>query len=306
MADMVTVSSRVDGWVSRRPVTDGQAIRRGQEMVVIDQRDAQLKLDELQARSAALLQQQQRTAVQLQMARTLAQDAVSAAAAQQMASAAQLEQARREFARADALVDRIVPREQWEQRQTRLHQAESEQLRAVAALADAQAKRGDIEVLSRELASLTQERQQVEVQIHERQLDVSDRQVRSPIDGVIDEKFVQAGEYVIPGQRLFMLHDPQKVWIDADIKETKLSALKPGQPVSIHVDAYPDRDFSGHIERIGNATTGEFALLPSPNPSGNFTKITQRVPVHIAVLQPRDHPLRPGMMVEVDIDTAQR
>ena len=95
------------------------------------------------------------------------------------------------------------------------------------------------------------------------------------------------------------------MWIDADIKETKLTSLKPGQPVEISVDAFPYRHFSGRIERIGAAATSEFALLPSPNPSGNFTKITQRVPVRIAVHQPDDDPLRPGMMVEVDIDTSR-
>jgi membrane fusion protein (multidrug efflux system) len=75
--------------------------------------------------------------------------------------------------------------------------------------------------------------------------------------------------------------------------------------VEVSVDAYPDRRFVGRIERIGAAATSEFALLPSPNPSGNFTKITQRVPVRIAVQQPDDDPLRPGMMVEVDIDTSR-
>ena len=86
------------------------------------------------------------------------------------------------------------------------------------------------------------------------------------------------------------------------LKETKLDGLKPGQSVSVSVDAYPDRPFHGSIERIGTAATSQFALMPSPNPSGNFTKINQRVPVRIKVDQPEDNPLRPGMMVEVDID----
>ena len=96
------------------------------------------------------------------------------------------------------------------------------------------------------------------------------------------------------------------MWIDADIKEeTKLTSLKPGQPVAISVDAFRS---SGNFPAASNASArhhSEFALLPSPNPSGNFTKITQRVPVRIAVHQPDDDPLRPGMMVEVDIDTSR-
>ena len=130
--------------------------------------------------------------------------------------------------------------------------------------------------------------------------------MRSPIDGIVDDKFVQPGEYVAPGQRLLLIHDPKAVWISANVKETKLTDLRPGQPVTISVDAYPDQRITGRIERIGNAATSEFALLPSPNPSGNFTKIAQRVPIRIAVVQPPGNPLRPGMMVEVDVDTASR
>jgi len=206
--------------------------------------------------------------------------------------------------RADTLLGRTVSHELWEQRKTQLEQAEAAERTASAALADARAKLGDIEVLRKEVEGLTKDAAQINARIHEQEIDFTDRLVCSPINGIVDEKFVQPGEYVIPGQRLFIIHDPKQVWIDADIKETKLSRLKIGQPVKISVDAYPHRPFTGRIERIGNAATSEFALLPSPNPSGNFTKITQRVPVRIAVEQPDDNPLRPGMMVEVDIDTA--
>lgn len=303
-ADMITVSSRVDGWITERPVTDGQKITRGEELVVIDQRQAGLKLAELHAKAESIRLQRERSTIQLRMVETTARDAVLSAQARQRSTAAQLEQARREFSRADALVGRMVSRELWEQRQTQLHQAEAAERAAYAALADARAKLGDIDVLRKEVDGLAQDAVQINAQIHEREIDVTDRRVRSPVDGIVDQKFVQPGEYVIPGQRLFIIHDPKQVWIDADVKETKLSRLKTGQPVSISVDAYPHRPFTGRIERIGNAATGEFALLPSPNPSGNFTKITQRVPVRIAVEQPDDNPLRPGMMVEVDIDTA--
>lgn len=316
-ADMITVSSRVDGWVVERPVTDGEKIQKDQDLVVIDQRKTKLQLAELDAKAESIRLQQDRTATQLHMVETTAPDAVTAAAARraaieanQRAAASRQDQARRDFQRADAVVDRIVSREIWDQRQTQLRQAEeaghsvsAELAASDAALADARVKLGDIDVLRKELDGLAQDAAQIDAQIHEREIDLTDRQVHSPIDGIVDEKFVQPGEYVIPGQRLFIIHDPRAVWIDADIKETKLPRLKPGQLVEISVDAYPDRHFIGRIDRIGNAATSEFALLPSPNPSGNFTKITQRVPVRIAVEQPDDNPLRPGMMVEVDIDT---
>ena len=137
--------------------------------------------------------------------------------------------------------------------------------------------------------------------MEKQKLDLNDRTIRSPVDGVIDKTFIKVGEYVTPGQRLALAHDPAKIWIEANIKETQIRKLKIGQRVELGVDAYPDIAFEGRVLSIGNATTSEFALLPSPNPSGNFTKITQRMAVRIAIDQ-KDDLLRPGMMVEVNID----
>jgi membrane fusion protein (multidrug efflux system) len=98
-----------------------------------------------------------------------------------------------------------------------------------------------------------------------------------------------------------MLHNPENVWVEANIKETQVRRLSVGQIVHITVDAYPDDNFMGKVEKIGTAATSRFALLPTPNPSGNFTKVTQRIPVKIAFTkQPKR--LSPGMMVEVEID----
>ena len=89
--------------------------------------------------------------------------------------------------------------------------------------------------------------------------------------------------------------------MEALIKETEVRRIKVGQPAEIRVDAYPDEPFVGEVERIGHAATSEFALLPNPNPSGNFTKVTQRIPVRLTLPQTGDR-LKPGMMVEVSID----
>ncbi len=112
--------------------------------------------------------------------------------------------------------------------------------------------------------------------------------------------FVDVGEYVTPGQRLVLVHDPKRVWVEANIKETNIRSLSVGQSVDIKVDAYPGEEFKGTVQIVGSAATSQFALLPSPNPSGNFTKITQRLPIRIAIDNPEEK-LRPGMMVEVKI-----
>ena len=151
-----------------------------------------------------------------------------------------------------------------------------------------------IEALTHQVANLA-------AQMHQQQVDVEDRTIKSPVPAVIDRTFVLPGEYVAAGQRILMLHNPAEVWVEANIKETQVGQVKLGQTVHVSVDAYPGEKFIGKVTRIGNATTARFALLPTPNPSGNFTKITQRVPVKIDIVNPAK-PLKPGMMVEVEID----
>ena len=102
-----------------------------------------------------------------------------------------------------------------------------------------------------------------------------------------------------------LIHDPRNIWVEANIKETELRHLTLGMPVRISVDAFPDKMFIGQIENLGQAATGEFALLPNPNPSGNFTKITQRLPIRIGIKQ-KQNILRPGMLVVVEIDIPGR
>ena len=133
-------------------------------------------------------------------------------------------------------------------------------------------------------------------------MQLSDLDILSGINGIIDNTFVEEGEYVRPGTRLLMLHDPDNVWVAANVKETEISRFGVGSTAAITVDAYPDLKLSGRVTWIGPAATSQFALLPNPNPSGNFTKVTQRVPVRIDIEGAREL-LRPGMMVEVAIDT---
>jgi membrane fusion protein (multidrug efflux system) len=137
------------------------------------------------------------------------------------------------------------------------------------------------------------------------EIDISDRTIASPADGHVVMTFVRKGEHVTAGQRILMFHDPSHIWVEANIKETDVGLLEPGMKAQIKVDAYRDQIFSGEVFRIGQAATSKFALLPDPNPSGNFTKITQRLPVRIRLdtVEPK---LRPGMMVEVDIAVRNR
>ena len=140
--------------------------------------------------------------------------------------------------------------------------------------------------------------------LEEEKVRVRDLRVPSPIGGVVNKTLVDQGEYVSAGQPLLMMHDPDDLWVEANIKETDIGELRPGQPVAITVDAYPDEHFAGEVRIVGRAATSQFALLPDPNPSGNFTKITQRIPVRIRLTEGPVERIGPGMMVEVDIDVS--
>jgi membrane fusion protein (multidrug efflux system) len=157
-------------------------------------------------------------------------------------------------------------------------------------------------LLRSELEVMELELEQARADLREQRAHLDDMTVRSPIAGVVDKTFVEPGEYVAAGQPILMMHAPEDVWIEANIKETDVRELAKGQPVDIHVAAYPDAAYRGRLAVIGGAATSEFALLPAPNPSGNFTKITQRIPVKILIEEGPKAALKPGMMVVVDID----
>src|SRR4029078_1344040 len=152
-------------------------------------------------------------------------------------------------------------------------------------LDEAKADSEKLAVIDTQIASLQHMQANLEAQLKQQLVDLEDRVVRSPGPSVIARLFVKPGEYVAAAQRILMLHDPNALWIEANIKETEVRKLRIGQTVKISVDALPHDVFVGRISRIVSATTARFALLPTPNPSGNFTKITQRVPVKIDIVQ---------------------
>jgi membrane fusion protein (multidrug efflux system) len=318
--DQIAVSSRVSGWVTALPVIEGDRIAVGDLLVAIDARHATLKLGELDARLLAIGAQRAQISAETAMVdaqtksrQEAAASRVRAARAAVKASEEQRGLARTDFERIKSLTGtRVVSQRRLDQARSALSQTNERYQIAVANLAAAQADareadadRLQIQVNGNLLDSLRFQEAQVASERDRQVLDIEDRTFRSPLDGVVSRTFIDKGEFVRPGQRLMLIHDPENVWVEANIKETELRHLEPGMPVKLHVDAYPDREFFGTVERIGQAATSEFALLPNPNPSGNFTKVTQRLPIRISVEQD-EAILRPGMLVVVEIDIPSR
>lgn len=130
--------------------------------------------------------------------------------------------------------------------------------------------------------------------------------VTAPTDGIIAKRWHDPGDVVRAGQAVLSLFDLSQIWISANIEETKLSSIHVGDPVDISVDAYPHLEFHGNVLVIGAAAASQFALIPSNNSSGNFTKVTQRIPLRISINAQENAQslyLRPGMSVKVKIRT---
>ncbi len=281
-------------------------------------RDARLRLATLEGNLAAHDAQIRQTTIQRDTTQQTTAAGVSDARAQIAAAEAAIEVAahqadlaRADFARADPQLGQgAISRQLWDHaRSTQLQQdAALRQARAQlevrrAALTQATAQLGQVSMLEQHIEVLRAERAALAAQADQVSQEIADRTLRAPCDGIVDITFIHAGDYVQAGQWLMMMHDPDDVWVEANVKETAVGSVRVGQPASVTVDAYPELVLHGRVLRVGNAATNQFALLPSPNPSGNFTKITQRVPVRIAIDKP-EHPLQPGLMVEVSIDVA--
>jgi membrane fusion protein (multidrug efflux system) len=312
---MVAVSSRISGWIEEFPVAEGQFVTAESVLAKIDQRDARLQLAELDAQlktieaEYAQAESQKNLVARQTDTRIEAQRSKLRAAESALSEAeVSLAQQANDWQRAQSLLkEQIISREIWEGRKSDFDRSREKRNRVMAevdmaraALSEAEANLAQVDVLENKLRIITGKIGQTNSKRDQLLLNLNDHTIRSSISGYIDETFVNAGEYVSRGQRILVAHDPNNIWIKANVKETEIRHIAVGAPVDILVDAYPDQVFHGEVSSIGNAATSQFALLPSPNPSGNFTKITQRVEVHVSIDQ-TDNLLKPGMMVELEI-----
>lgn len=146
---------------------------------------------------------------------------------------------------------------------------------------------------------------QAETNLEAANLQLSYCTIVAPADGIVSKKNVQIGQVVSIGQALMAIADNKKIWVVANFKETQLEDIRPGQDVEVEVDAYPDTTFTGKVESLAQATGARFSFLPADNATGNFVKVTQRVPVKITMSENKNerYPLRAGMSVYVTVKT---
>jgi len=183
-----------------------------------------------------------------------------------------------------------------------LRQREAELAQDRARLASAQAAPDQITQAEAQADQLAAEIVQSEASVHQAELDLSYTKLYAPETGRVTRKSVEPGAYVQVGQTLFSIV-PDRVWVVANFKETQLRHMRPGQPATVRVDAYPDRIFHGHVDSIQAGSGARFSLLPPENATGNYVKVVQRVPVKIVIDEPPDpqHVIGPGMSVVPEV-----
>jgi membrane fusion protein (multidrug efflux system) len=172
-------------------------------------------------------------------------------------------------------------------------------------LEEARADNATIELKRDEIRTLKSRVEKAEAELAEAELKLSKTDVLSPISGVVSKKMVDQGEFIHVGQTIMVINDPTDVWVSSNVEETEVRNVRKGSPVIIKVDAYPGRKFAGTVSHVGASAISEFSLFSTDNVTGNFTKVTQRIPVRIN-LENTDNILRPGMMVVVGIKKTGR
>jgi membrane fusion protein (multidrug efflux system) len=193
-----------------------------------------------------------------------------------------------------------VQRAQQAQADIREKDATAQHDAAVIAAAEKQ-----IGVLEAQLAQADAVLAQQRASEHQAELNLSYTTITAPVDGTVAVRTLRIGEYVQPGTQLMAVVPLQAVYITANYKETQLTDVRPGQPVTIAIDTFPGTTVHGRVDSLAPASGQQFALLPPDNATGNFTKIVQRIPVKIDLNadDPLTNLLRPGMSVEPTIDT---
>lgn len=173
--------------------------------------------------------------------------------------------------------------------------------RAKINLTLAQEEKRQISLQEKNIELLKAKVQETEAALQLADFRLEETKILSPISGVISKRLADQGQVVQAGQPLLIVNNPGEKWVVANVEETKVRRVHQGSKVIVEVDAFPGKDFDGQVEFIGSAASSEFALLPAENPSGNFIKVTHRLPVRVSVKDPQNL-LRPGMMVVVAIE----
>jgi membrane fusion protein, multidrug efflux system len=300
-ANNTTLGARVSGHIAAILPGDNALVHIGDIVFRIDDGDYRIAVDAARTK----IETQQATIDRIGRQVIALESAVEQASAQVASAEAALKRAGLDYDRQQALNTKgFASRATFEVSEAGRDQGAAAVKSAQAAY---DAARDNVEVTRAQQAEARAQLAELQTSLAKAQRDLDFTAVRAPVDGMFSNRMVNTGDFIVVGQRLGNVVPLDDVFIDANFKETQLMRVRPGQPVTISVDAYGHRKFAGIVDSISPAAGSVFTLLPPDNATGNFTKIVQRLPVRVRVPKDvaRENLLRAGMSVYATVDTRE-
>ena len=320
-AETASITSMVSGQVLDVMVSDTQQVKKGDLLVRVNERDAEIALAQAQAelmKAQRQYKQTQANSSALNSQVFVSDDGIHSAEAQVAKAQAELNKAQNDLARRSQLsTSGAISKEELSTAQSAVNNAQAGLDLAKAGLAQAQSSQKaaqSILAANEALIRGSNETSTPDVLIAQARLkqailDLERTEIKAPFDGVIARRNIQVGQRVAPGTVLMMLVPISKLYVDANFKESQLAKVKAGQKAVLTSDLYGDEvEFHGTVIGFSGGTGSAFALIPAQNATGNWIKVVQRLPVRIA-LDPKElaeHPLRVGLSMEAKINLASK
>lgn len=297
--DITTISPKVSGYIAKTFVEDNQVVKAGYLLATIDSRDFLAEKEKAEANvlvSEAAIKN-------LGAERKLQDIRVRQAASEIESAKAEYERTQQQVKRTKVLIKKSYSSQ--DELDNNISHLKVSLANVDAAKANYQASKEQINVIESEISQAEAELKQTKIALKQTEINLSYTNIYAPIDGVVGKRSLRNGLLVQVGMPLLSLVPSTDVWIEANFKETQLGDIHKGQKVLVDLDAYPDLHLEGVVDSFSPATGAKFALLPPENATGNFTKIVQRVPIKISLLNVNllKGKLIPGLSVVATIDT---
>jgi membrane fusion protein (multidrug efflux system) len=295
--DVTSLAPKVAGYVTAVEVQDNQAVRAGDVLFRIDDRDYRARL----AQAGANVEAAQARLVNVDAETQLQHALIRQAEAQRLSSEAEMTLARKASDRRRELIrTSAVSQAQVDESDAALSRTQAG-VSAASATVEAQQQRLVVLASQREAAIAAVAQAQAARDLA--QIDFDNTVVHAPIDGVVGNRQVRIGRLVAPGASLLDIVPVSDVWVVANFKETQIEHIRPGQRARITVDGYPHQAIEGVVDSFAPGSGSAFTLLPTDNATGNFIRVVQRVPVKIKFARnPMSGRLVPGLSARVEID----
>jgi membrane fusion protein (multidrug efflux system) len=292
----ISIAPQIAGRVISLDVNDNQFVRAGQPLVHIDPRDRIQDRDQARGQLETAKAQLAGQKFAAQIAQKNFPAVLAAARADLAAAQANLERRQADFDRQKSLSKPATTQQDYDSAKAAFEQAQAQVLQAQARVTQAAPVKQNIGEADAQVGQLQGQVDQAQAKLNQAELNLSYTVVKADHDGWITKRNVEAGNYITPGQQIFSIVGPQ-IWITANFKESQLNLMRPGQKVTIKIDAYPKLDLRGHVDSVQLGSGSKFTAFPTENATGNYVKIVQRVPVKIDI----DSGLDPALPIPLGI-----